>query len=101
MNRNPSNDYYGNSVVTPTQSVALEFFIRCISIFQFHVKKNQTRSSITLTEKLNIEKWYFSLHMHAKPSFAHRLQTVKMRHKSTSLNAGAYDLHVHVTDFNI
>ena len=45
--------------------MALEFYIRPIIIIQFHVKKkNQTRSPIALTEKLNIEKRNFNTGPH-------------------------------------
>ena len=36
------------------------FYMLYILIIQLHVKKNQTRSPITLTEKLNIEKRHFN-----------------------------------------
>ena len=45
----------------------MEFFISCILISQFHVKKNQTPSPIDLTEKLNIEKWYFNTGAYGRP----------------------------------
>ena len=40
----------------------------------FRKKTNETAKLLTKTYK----ELYFSLHMHAKPSFAHRLQTAKM-----------------------
>ena len=41
--------------------MALDFFMCCILIIQFHVKKNQTRSLIIRTQKLNIEKRHFNI----------------------------------------
>ena len=38
---------------------------------------------VKLSKLYNVE-YYFSLHMHAKPSFAHRLQTAKMASSRTS-----------------
>ena len=51
---------------------------------------SRKKTVIATILKKKLPKKFFSLHMHAKPSFAHRLQTAKMASSRTSAqNNGA------------
>ena len=45
INNNPVSRVQGSSVLSPTQSLALEFIIFCNLVLQFHVKKKKKKKN--------------------------------------------------------
>ena len=77
---------------SPIFTMQWRYIFSCdIKVFEINRnKKNQFRTRrkkviVTINfQCVMIPLYFFSLHMHAKPSFAHRLQTAKMASSRTS-----------------
>ena len=61
-----------------------EFFFLYSSNVCLNIPKSLRSSVVSFPLKKKSRKKAFSLHMHAKPSFAHRLQTAKIASSRTS-----------------
>ena len=53
INNNPVSRVQGSSVLSPTQSLALEFIIFCNLVLQFHVKKKKKKKTNPITDYLD------------------------------------------------